>query len=383
MDSTNGSKITTALFVPDTTSEQLAFLEEQLTGIAWPHITLHTEQDLKQATEISTIILVVDTQQATELLTRQLTSSTKRPFVILVSDDNEHANSDLRNGIDATLPNNRNIIASLLPTLLSLASHNQQLHNENMQLKQKVEQLERDIDRQRRLTEEIDILKNAIVRNVSHELKTPLLQVKSAVSLIREDMPNSTLVQYAENATARLESHVKNITMLGSALDYNIGPIILRDAADYAKRNIGRVWQYKGEVSRIQFEIAQDLPPVMADKQGLSTVLQLLFDNALKFSEKDVHLIGRQEGDQVYVAVEDQGIGIDESHLGSIFDTFYQIDSSSTRRYGGTGVGLAIVRLILDHHGTDIKVSSVPDKGSSFAFVLPIADLRLSSSQGQ
>jgi signal transduction histidine kinase len=173
--------------------------------------------------------------------------------------------------------------------------------------------------------------------------------------------------------------------MLGHSLDINIGPIIVRDAVEYARRNLGRVWQRKGEADRITLEIEINLPPVLADKQGLSTVLQLLMDNALKFSEdKPITVIARKEEDStVYVAVRDTGIGIAEDKRKSVFDSFYQIDNSSTRRYGGAGVGLALVKLILDHHNTEIHVESEIDKGSTFWFKLPyvnmISDISLNS----
>jgi signal transduction histidine kinase len=126
--------------------------------------------------------------------------------------------------------------------------------------------------------------------------------------------------------------------------------------------------------------IDSDLPPIMADKQGLSTVLQQLLDNALKFSEKngkDVEVIGKREGDKAYIAVRDYGIGIPEDKLKNIFDLFYQVDSSSTRPYGGLGVGLALVKLILEHHGTKIEVISQLDEGSTFYFYLPIATIEI------
>ncbi len=70
--------------------------------------------------------------------------------------------------------------------------------------------------------------------------------------------------------------------------------------------------------------------------------------------------------------VADNGIGIGEEHLPEIFEAFHQIDGSSTRQYGGTGIGLALAKQILDAHGSNIKVKSVLGKGSSFEFLLPV-----------
>jgi signal transduction histidine kinase len=222
---------------------------------------------------------------------------------------------------------------------------------------------------------EIDLLKNAIVRNVSHELKTPLLQVKSAVALIAEDDADERLSQMAVQATARLETVVKNITLLADSMNGNFGPMLAHESLDQAIRNLRRIWIHKNATSRIERHIDDNIPPVLGDQQGLGIVLQQLLDNALKFSEDIVRVEIKNSGEAVYIAVVDTGIGIEPDKIKAIFESFYQIDSSPTRRYGGTGVGLAIVRLIMDKHNVDIKVTSTPGKGSTFAFTLPTAPL--------
>lgn len=271
--------------------------------------------------------------------------------------------------VDAIVPAHPIYLEHQLKTLL-------QLRKEKYQLQHDIDDLREQIATQRQKTHEIEILKNAIVRNVSHELRTPLLQVKSAVSLIGEDMEDKKLITFAQNATARLETHVKNITMLGHSLDINPGPIILRDAVDSAKRNLTRIWTRRSDADRIVFKIEGNLPPLIADRQGLITVLQQLMDNGIKFSDDaPVEIIGRRDGDKVYVGVKDAGIGIQDSDLSNIFDSFYQVDGSSTRRFGGAGVGLALVKLILDHHDVRIHVDSEVGKGSTFWFHLPFVNM--------
>lgn len=222
---------------------------------------------------------------------------------------------------------------------------------------------------------QIEILKEAIVRNVSHELKTPLLHVKSAVSLMAEDMgKDNNLIRYAENATARLEALVTNITMFGSSLDLNLGPVIVRDAVVSAHRNLQRIWQSKEHADRIMMYVDDNLPPVFSDRQGLSTILQLLLDNALKFSDDEIEVHAHQIGNEVEISVKDYGIGISDKHLNTIFDSFYQVDYSSTRRYGGTGVGLALVKILIEKHESHIDVKSQLNNGSTFAFRLKAID---------
>jgi len=306
---------------------------------------------------------------------RNQAASHSHPLLVLISEDVKNLDSDILSATDLILPPHPAYIRSQLQTLMKLQQRNTALILEKKVAEEEILRLQTELNVQIRDRSAIELLKNAIVRNVSHELKTPLLQVKSAVSLIAEDVSDKKLIRYAENATARLEAIVKNITMLGSSLDINLSPVILRDAVEYARRNMGRVWQRRDEADRIKLEITNNLPPVLADKQGLSTVLQLLMDNAIKFSDQEVVVRARQEEDEIIVSIHDKGIGIAADKLSLIFDTFYQIDSSSTRRYGGTGVGLALVKLILDHHNTQIEVDSRVGKGSTFSFKLKVVDL--------
>jgi signal transduction histidine kinase len=300
----------------------------------------------------------------------------ERPLLVLIADTNDTLMSP-NIAADLVLPPIPAYIERQLQTFLHLHTENARLIQEKERNIQAVNNLKKELDAEKRIKDEIEVLKNAIVRNISHELKTPLLHVKSAVSLIAGDVADKRIITYAENATARLEVLIKNITMLGSSLDINIGPLILRDSIDFARRNLGRVWQTRSESDRIKVNIEDNLPPVYADKQGLGTVLQLLMDNALKFSEKEIEVdVSRRDG-QVLITVRDRGIGIAPEKLNDIFDMFYQVDSSSTRRYGGAGVGLALVKLILDHHNSDIKVESTPGKGSAFTFSLNIVDVPL------
>jgi signal transduction histidine kinase len=227
-----------------------------------------------------------------------------------------------------------------------------------------------------RSADEIELLKNTIVRNVTHELNTPLLQVKSAVALIAEDVQNNTLVDYALRATARLESVVKNITQLAASLgEGRMSALIVRECIDSALRDLRRTWESKDQLTRVHVEIEDNLPLAFGDRLGITTVLQHLIDNALKFSQGTVEVSASLQTDRILIAVRDYGIGIAADHLDDIFESFYQVDASSRRTYGGTGVGLANVRLILDRHGVEIKVESIENRGSTFSFILPVAAL--------
>jgi signal transduction histidine kinase len=313
-------------------------------------------------------------QQVFERIKSELTYP-RRPLLVLLAEDpiqEEHADVTMSIGM----------IGTQLEAFLKLRAEMLSMYERAQEQEIQIAQLRRDLQNERRIKDELEVLKNAIVRNVSHELKTPLLQVKTAVALMdkpKDEEERLSLIELATTATARLELVVRNITMLGGSLESSPSPIILSDAVEAARRQLRRLWEHRDQTSRIQVDLPFNLPPVLADKQGISTVFQLLLDNALKFSKEsaneDVWVKGEICGEKLTVSVQDFGIGIAPEQREAIFDMFFQVDSSSTRRYGGAGVGLAIVRLILENHGSQIRVESEIGKGSTFSFDLPIVNL--------
>ncbi len=244
-------------------------------------------------------------------------------------------------------------------------------------LQQQVEALSQEQARLQKANYEIELLKNAIVRNVNHELRTPLLQVKSAVALIAEEKEGSVLADYAMSATARLEAVVKGISQLTASLDdMKMAPLLLRECIGSALRERKRSWDQQGQNDRVRVDIEDNLPPALGDRQGIAIVMVQLIDNALKFSHDMVDVTAQRQGNLICIAVQDYGIGIPPDKLEEIFKEFVQGDSSEARPYGGIGVGLAIVRLILERHNTAIEVDSTVGKGSTFSFLLPVVDLK-------
>jgi signal transduction histidine kinase len=253
------------------------------------------------------------------------------------------------------------------------------LWSKNQALLSELEKRNIELEKAVRESREASLLKDSIVKNVSHELKTPLVQVKAAVALMAEDaraaVPSTiALSDMATAATAKLESVVQNITQLAATLNVKLEAFRLADALSMAVRQTGRQWLSSGAVDRIKASV-DDVPLLMGDRGGVAQVLQQLIDNAIKFSPNggDVEITGRPEANSIRIAVSDHGIGIAGDQLERIFQAFYQVDSSSTRPFGGAGVGLAIVKLLLDKMGTAIDVQSTPGVGSTFSFLLPVA----------
>jgi signal transduction histidine kinase len=176
-------------------------------------------------------------------------------------------------------------------------------------------------------------------------------------------------------AVGRLESLVNDLISYAAAargeLTVNLRPVSVamvvlqvldRSRAKAERQNI-----------TLSYDLTPELPPVTADEEKLYWTLLQLVDNAVKFTPAGGSVtIGAQPDEQrVRLTVHDTGIGIPAAQLDDIFEPFRQLDGSSTRRYGGTGLGLALVRRILDAHGCAMQVESAEGQGSTFSFALP------------
>jgi CheY-like chemotaxis protein/anti-sigma regulatory factor (Ser/Thr protein kinase) len=126
---------------------------------------------------------------------------------------------------------------------------------------------------------------------------------------------------------------------------------------------------------QIENAVPGDLPLVNADPSRLQQVLVNLVGNSVKFSSAGglVRVYGGQQGDQVWVSVEDRGVGIPKDELARIWDPFYQVEAPLQRRHGGSGLGLAIVRRLVELHGGVVRAESEGEnRGSRFTFTLPM-----------
>jgi signal transduction histidine kinase len=221
-----------------------------------------------------------------------------------------------------------------------------------------------------------------ITYNLTHELRTPLLQVKSAVAMMQSDgiaggaALMTKLIGFAGAATKRLEAVVSDLDQLVAAMNPpKFEAFRLQDAIQGAIRHVGRNWRWNptDAVARISIRL-DDMPAIYSDRAGVSQVLQHVLDNALKFSPGgepvEIEAVYADEG--VWVSVSDYGVGIPESELLNIFRAFYQVNSSTTRQFGGVGIGLTIVKLILTGLNAPYVVESTLGKGTVFRFRLPI-----------
>jgi signal transduction histidine kinase len=272
-----------------------------------------------------------------------------------------------------------------LRSLLRLHRQNERLRQQNHQLRQELAERELRLKVAQTTSQEYSLLRDSIVHNAVHEMSTPLLQVKSSISMldsalrdVSEENNLATMLDFAKQALTRLENVLENFRHLARSLDLNVEPMQVEDSISLAMRALSRRWSSANKVQRVRTQIADDLPTVLSDKQAIAQVLQQLIDNALKFSpdEQPVEVIAQRTADGVRLSVRDRGIGMEADQTERIFKEFYQTDSGAQRRFSGSGIGLAIVKLILERLGVPIQVESQVNVGSTFSFTLKAAPLR-------
>ena len=230
--------------------------------------------------------------------------------------------------------------------------------------------------------QQLDRMKSDLLANVSHELRTPLTAIQGYTEAMDEGLLGAineqqrNAFQVVRRNTVRLMGMIEQL--LGfSRLEAGVAKLDLAafDLAEAAAQVIYSLRTGHGPELNLRLEAEGGLPPVWGDAGRISQVLENLVINAVKFtpSGAEIRVRLRRQGGEAEIAVADRGIGIPPAAQSKIFERFYQVDTSSTRRYGGMGLGLAIVREILAAHQREIRVESQVDVGTTFRFTLPFA----------
>ncbi len=247
----------------------------------------------------------------------------------------------------------------------------------------------------------LEHLKSEFVSIVSHELRTPITPLKAALQIIssgRAGVVTEKMSHFLSMANKNIENFTKIINDLldmskieAGKMDYKFTSVNIEQSIAFVKSQHNNVAEAKGLTLTTNFD--KNFASVFADTARIEQVLNNLLSNAIKFTKeggnieistkivdaKDISCpecfndeIKKLSGKYVQVCVKDEGIGIEEENLAKIFDQFKQLESSLSREVGGTGLGLPIVRKILDAHNGAIWASSKVNEGSSFYFVLPV-----------
>jgi signal transduction histidine kinase len=185
-------------------------------------------------------------------------------------------------------------------------------------------------------------------------------------------------LQVSQQSTGRLEALIEDLILFSLA---SRGELSIQHETVDLRRLVNlsiKAYTSKSEEREVSLNVIidEDVPDVQADPQKIAWVLNQLLDNGIKFTPAGgrVVITVKREGENlVIVSVTDTGIGIPSNRFNDIFEPFHQLDGSSTRRYGGTGLGLSLVRQIIEAHGSMIEVQSIEGRGSTFKFPLLIA----------
>jgi signal transduction histidine kinase len=270
-------------------------------------------------------------------------------------------------------------LVSSLSDLAAQAIENARLHDE---IRQHVQNLQMAYDEVRKLDE----LKSAFIRNVSHELRTPLALIEGYTELLLDDQmgelepEQQKALSLVADKAAHLNRLVNDIISLQTIGTMGFDMELL-SASALAERSVEAV-RPKAEKAAIQLRLdckaAEERLQVEGDARRLDQALGHLLDNAVKFSPNGglVSLSLEREAEMVVIQVKDEGIGLPPDQLERVFDRFYQVDGSATRYFGGAGLGLALVKEVVEAHGGAVWAEStgIAGRGCTFTLCLPAHD---------
>jgi signal transduction histidine kinase len=234
--------------------------------------------------------------------------------------------------------------------------------------------------RLQRRESEIARLKSDFVANVSHDLKTPLSLIRMFAETLEMDrVPDearrreyyAVLTRESERLS-RLIDNVLDFSRIESGRQrYDIAPGAVEPVVQEVIESFRHPLHQQGFT--VDVSIAPDLPDVPLDGQALKQALANLLDNAMKYSadRRKIRVVARRDGDGIAVEVADEGIGIPISERARIFEKFYRIGRSETQGRRGSGVGLALVKHIVEAHRGRVTVDGAPGEGSRFTLHLP------------
>lgn len=227
--------------------------------------------------------------------------------------------------------------------------------------------------------EQVERLRRDLVANVSHELKTPISALRAHLENLldgveRPDPETLQVMLVQSDRLGRLVDQLLELSRLESGdlplqrEQVALGPLVseVLSEIEVARADRGVA---------LERRLAQDLPAVLADRERIHQVLFNLLDNAVRFTPEGgrVTVSAERHDGAVDVRVADTGPGIAPEHLPRLFERFYRVDPARSQKEGGTGIGLAIARSVVEAHGGRIWADSSPGQWSVFTFELPVA----------
>ncbi|MHB8841043.1 MAG: sensor histidine kinase [Candidatus Aquicultor sp.] len=274
-----------------------------------------------------------------------------------------------------------------LATAAKKISHGDLAHRVEVSSEDEIGELAKSFNSMAKSIDKNNQLRRRLLGDIVHEIKTPLTVVRGNIEAMLDGVIEPTPKKLAAIHTetlllSRLLDDLRDLSLAEEkqlklqTQQENVGHII-RQVVEMFKPRV------KEESKHLEFELSEDLPPVSVDRDRISQVLYNLIGNALQYTQEgdtvkigthlDRSIAGGADNPVVLVSVEDTGAGISEEDLPYVFDHFYRVDESRARVSGGSGIGLAIVKHLVEAHGGRVWARSELGAGSSFFFTLPPA----------
>lgn len=253
------------------------------------------------------------------------------------------------------------------------------LRQQNHKLVERLEQQVRQLREANSRLQELDQLKSQFLATISHELRTPLTAIKGYVDLLEMGAVDALTLRQQE-VVGVVGRNVDVLTRLLSSLLYlqevrssalRLAPLQLGALVERLGRHFALLANAVGAQLHVQQPDAAR--PLLGDAAALEQALRHLLENAVRYTRHGgtVQVTLREDATRAVLVVQDDGVGIEPALLDKVFLPFYRVDDSLTERHSGAGVGLAIVKHIVEAHGGQITARSQPGIGSTFTIVLP------------
>jgi len=226
------------------------------------------------------------------------------------------------------------------------------------------------------LLSELDRLKNAFISIASHELRTPLGIILGYANLLKDQVRAEEL-DYVLKAAAQLRTLMEGMFNL-QHVDTGQAKLDLTRfcLVQLVKEVVGnRDYQAEARGQVVTLHMPDEVCTVMGDQESLRLVLSNLLSNAFQFTpiRGQIDISVKKQSTEVWVSVQDNGIGISKAHQKRLFTRFFQAEDHLTRRHGGLGIGLAVAKELLELQNGRVWVKSQEGEGSTFTFALPLA----------
>lgn len=256
------------------------------------------------------------------------------------------------------------------------------LQQSNMQLERRVKERTQELQSALIKLAELNQLKSNFISNVSHELRTPLTHIRGYLNLMNDGLlgelskEQTTAIDVMLRSEAKLEELIEKMIQFSleatGQFTLQLKPESLCEVVNQALKQ-AKIKAASRPVT-LNIDLGDDEYQVRMDHEKIQWVIMELVDNAIKFTPPggSVSVKIDKQANFVFLHVIDTGIGISPERLSEIFEPYHQLDGSSTRRYGGIGLGLALVKKIIEAHGSKVVVSSVVEEGTAITFQLPI-----------